>query len=306
MPSRGKSRALVALYIVLPGFLTLLALNLAMAPSLTRLVEGGGFLSDDFLPSPDAELAYTLIPRLNLPRHSYWGVPIITNEQGFRTRPFTTKGPAPRVLLLGDSIAFGVFLPARDTLAASIESTLRARGMSVQVFNLGIPTYNMRQKRASHALFGKGLEPDLVLLQVKKAGDFQKIPPLALTPWMRRVPLWMWIRLRLYRAADRSGSREAGIAAYRSLESDCRRDNVPLCVIAFPYLRKEGEGPLWEADRRIYAASGTKVFDVERILGARGEPASFRVRPGDIIHPNGKAHTLVAKALGPWMESALE
>ena len=86
------------------------------------------------------------------------------NEDGFRDRLYARpKRPeTSRILVLGDSIAFGFGVEEADTFPKVMERSL---GGDVEVLNLGVNGYNPYTEAALLSDVGVSYEPDLVLVQ---------------------------------------------------------------------------------------------------------------------------------------------
>ncbi|HZO01025.1 MAG TPA: SGNH/GDSL hydrolase family protein [Burkholderiales bacterium] len=95
------------------------------------------------------------------------GVPVAFNGFGLRDRE---RSPQPaygtvRVLALGDSVTFGMGVPAEQTFPRQAEVLLTGvRGAPVEVLNMGIPGYNTLHELALLREIGLGLRPDLVVV----------------------------------------------------------------------------------------------------------------------------------------------
>lgn len=77
-------------------------------------------------------------------------VPVRINSRGFRGPEFDPPAPdALRVLVLGDSVSFGLYLRYEDAWPTLLRETLAARagGRPVQVRNLAVPGYSTFQGR---------------------------------------------------------------------------------------------------------------------------------------------------------------
>jgi lysophospholipase L1-like esterase len=282
----------------------LAALNALAARDLPRLFEGGWLLSKDFPPAADPELRCTFVPNLNLAPHPYFGVAIHTNAQGFRTAPFTPKGGQRRVVVLGDSIAFGAFLEESENLAARLAQALAAHGATIEVFNLGVPTYNMREKVAAFRVYGAALRPDAVLLQ-SKPGDFENSRALAVAPWMKRAPLALWLLAR-WRQAQPVRDTDAGIEALNWLAKQCADRNAVLLAAYFPFLVAVPFDDVWREDRAQFARADVKLLDVGGALSReRTDLTVFRARPHDAMHPNERAIELAAETAAEELAPAL-
>jgi lysophospholipase L1-like esterase len=298
---RFYSRLLAALISVAA---LLVIANFLAAWDLPRQIRGEKILSSEFRPVDDAILKYTFTPHRRNYHHAVWGVDISTNADGFRAGPFVPKSKKPRIVLLGDSISFGVYLEEEQNLAGRVSSVLDKLGRPVEIFNLGIPTYAMSQYAASYRRYGAALEPDIVLLQAKP-GDFYDSASILIPAWTRRFPLaqWLWWRYQTYRLQTRTQT--AGISAYHWLANECARNNIPLVVLFFPFLRPPSDDS-WTEDKRELEKAGVPVVDVAAILKATGrELQAFRVRPDDVVHPNAEAISLVTDAVAPIIEERL-
>lgn len=111
---------------------------------------------------PDPYVAFVLRPG---ERENYEGAPVKINELGVRKR----TGPLPtdeamRIVVVGDSVAFGLGLEEGDTIAAQLERILRdASASPVVCETVAVPGWNHRN--AVHFLldhFGS-FEPDVVI-----------------------------------------------------------------------------------------------------------------------------------------------
>jgi lysophospholipase L1-like esterase len=102
-----------------------------------------------------------------------------------------------RILLVGDSFAYGQGVDASEALPAALERVLGASGRRVEVLNFGVPGYNLEENADQYRLFASKWQHDLVLL-VLVDNDLS-------APFCAMVsrPLWSWSlrHLYLFRAA---------------------------------------------------------------------------------------------------------
>ncbi|MCK4409942.1 MAG: hypothetical protein KAW67_07640 [Candidatus Eisenbacteria sp.] len=96
-----------------------------------------------------------------------------TNELGIRSRPIDSGSQSIRVLVLGDSYAFGWGVPEEDAFPRQLESMIgrRFRSVPVEVINAGLPGYGLYQQ---HAMLLKVLsvtEIDIVVSTFSLAND---------------------------------------------------------------------------------------------------------------------------------------
>lgn len=86
------------------------------------------------------------------------------NRAGFRDRSRTLAKPAgvERILVLGDSLAFGFGVAQQASFPARMQAAL---GPGVEVLNLGVNGYNPYTEAALLADVGVAYQPDLVVVQ---------------------------------------------------------------------------------------------------------------------------------------------
>ena len=77
-----------------------------------------------------------------------------------------------RVLFFGDSFVMGYNVPPGETIAASLGKSL---GRGFEVFNMGVMAYGPDQSLAALMDHGLDFQPDMVILGVFAANDFQDI-----------------------------------------------------------------------------------------------------------------------------------
>ena len=93
--------------------------------------------------------------------------PFRINSTGLRNRKLVAKRPgALRVLLLGDSVAFGYDLDDADVFANLVEQDLRGRQIDVEIVNGSVPGWSRHQQRLFLEKFGPEIQPDLVIYTV--------------------------------------------------------------------------------------------------------------------------------------------
>ncbi len=114
----------------------------------------------------DPDLGWRLRPGATGEVRAFGGAPAYTiavNERGLRDDPHPHAKPpgVRRVLLLGDSVAFGSGMPVEETFAALLEERL---GPGVEVVNSAVPGWSTDQQGWWLESEGLRYEPDLVLL----------------------------------------------------------------------------------------------------------------------------------------------
>ena len=113
--------------------------------------------------SSHPDLAYDLSPSTQA---FFRGSDVRVNSFGFRGREIERRKPAGvrRLIVIGDSIAFGDGLAAEDVFANRLEELARARGEALEVLNLGVGGYDVLEAVAFLEHVGLDLQPDIVVL----------------------------------------------------------------------------------------------------------------------------------------------
>lgn len=94
-------------------------------------------------------------------------VPMRINAHGFRDHELRVPKPEGevRILVLGDSITWGDYLPAQEVYVERLESRLRARGArQVEVVNAGVGDMGLRGEVELLLERGLAVEPDVVIV----------------------------------------------------------------------------------------------------------------------------------------------
>jgi len=87
--------------------------------------------------------------------------------QGLRDRVFAIPKPPPgthRILVLGDSIAYGVGVSPGETFAKVLERQLDRPGRRVEVINAGVLGYTAYNEERYYAARGRDFQPDVVVV----------------------------------------------------------------------------------------------------------------------------------------------
>jgi lysophospholipase L1-like esterase len=123
------------------------------------------FLWDLIRSHPDDRVVYTLRPGT---RGRFRGHDLRINSLGMRGEEISAKKPDRtfRILVLGDSHAFGWGMAQDAAFPAVVETLLGSRpsGPRIEVLNTGVPGYNTVQEVRTFELRFDELSPDLVLI----------------------------------------------------------------------------------------------------------------------------------------------
>jgi lysophospholipase L1-like esterase len=138
-----------------------LLVALLLAEVGLRLFAGGGEPRRSKLlsPSSNPELGYVLVPGATNQRVSI-------NALGFRGREVDLEKPAGsrRIVVLGDSLAFGLGVEQDEPFPAQLGALFARAGSAVEVLNLGVPGYDVLNEVGLLAEQGRRLEPDIVVV----------------------------------------------------------------------------------------------------------------------------------------------
>lgn len=143
------------------------------------------------------------------------GIPLEINAQGLRERELGALRPGTlRILVLGDSVVFGLGVRAEDAFPRALERAL-GQQQPIQVLNGGVPGYGTLQEIKLFEETVGVLQPDVVLVTVSVFNDvednvkfarphkrWESAPNVIYKPllWLRqRSQLYMM--LRQYRAS---------------------------------------------------------------------------------------------------------
>lgn len=155
------------------------------------------------------DLPYRLRPGVAL---EVQGSRVSVNELGLRDRANLPPRPEPgtrRVLVLGDSVAFGWLQDADRAFPRRLEDDLRRMGgpwARTEVLNAGVPGYSATTEAAWFRDFGAALQPAVIVVAVN-LNDFDRVPHMnglgILSTDDDRSPSWspsnwseLWLALR--------------------------------------------------------------------------------------------------------------
>lgn len=290
-----------------------------------------------FRPSPTRAFEH----RPNFRGKDIRGNPIQINSRGFRDREHLVPKPtaAYRILVLGDSVAFGDGLRAEETFVKRLEQGLNPNpsGKTVEVLNAGVRGYNTFQELKLLEEAGLSYEPDLVLVAyvLNDAEPFQKQAGL-IDPrhgWLIQIKdfvkqhshLYAFLRRNLELARRRVTPGQfvenydrqfdpdnpgwiASRNALREMKALAEERNFKVMVAVLPRLEGLGDGQVYHAQKiqdQVVAtarALGIETLDLLPVL--RGQDAeSLKITKTDTFHLNPRGHEIVAEVLATYMRT---
>ncbi len=118
-----------------------------------------------YIPDPDPKIAFRLRPGYE---DFVYGAPVKINEKGLRDRlvPYEKSDDVKRILVLGDSVAFGYGVPVEATFSDQWEKSLAKTSgtMHWEVINSGVPAYTTVQEVRWCEVEGLKYQPDAVIV----------------------------------------------------------------------------------------------------------------------------------------------
>jgi hypothetical protein len=148
---------------------------------------------------PDGSLSYAIRPDWETIQESEeYSVRVTTNSLGLRGASVPTQKPpgAYRILVVGDSFAFGYGVEDWESFPARLETELRQRRPDVEVLNAGVPGWSADTYLVYLRERGFALDPDLVILAISE-NDVGDLAWSRLTLGEDRLPVRVESTLRM-------------------------------------------------------------------------------------------------------------
>lgn len=263
------------------------------------------------------------------------GNSICLNSLGLRDREYALPKPRGvfRILVLGDSVAFGDGIRAEETFVKKLETGLNpnAAGKTVEALNAGVRGYNTFQELKLLEEVGLKYGPDLVLVAyvLNDAEPFQKQAGL-IDPrhgWLIKIKdfvrqhsyLYAFLRRNLELARHRvtpgqfvenydrqfDPDNPGWITSKNSLNEMkvlTEKKGIKLLVVVFPRLAGSGAAGTYPAqkiqDQVVATARELGIETLDLLPALRGQDAeSLKVTTTDTFHLNPLGHEIVAAFL---------
>jgi lysophospholipase L1-like esterase len=298
-------------------------LRIVFAHSLDFSMEMWKYASTLKHPVPNPDLSFAHVPN----RSAFlMGVPVSINSHGLRDREYPVeKAPGVvRVVMSGDSTTFGWGVPIEQTVAKILERQLNATaapGRRFEVLNAGVGNYDTVQEYTHYLTYDRQFHPDMVVLEYF-INDAEPVPAER-NPWLLgrsyllaftisrfdsmmrfigRRPNWQEYYAGLYE--DGKPGFEHAKKALADFASATRADHAKLLVAILPELHQINISYPFARQHQIIEdvvrAQNVPVMDLIDGLRDHGPESSLWVTPAD-DHPNGKANTLIAAQILPWI-----
>jgi lysophospholipase L1-like esterase len=210
-----------------------------------------------------------------------------TNRLGLRS-PEIVDGGAVRVVVTGDSFAFGWGVPERDAFPRRLEAMLRERlpGRAVEVVNAAVPGYSVLQQRAMVERLADELTIDAVVSTFSLSNDMidevriRRFAPDRLTEYaprplaensrlarlIGRSRVLGWIDLRTRGAQFQvgnvlPGSVRLAAESLGELVTACRERGVPILLVLVPRRAEIADSGIPRLVARAMTGGGRRAWE---------------------------------------------
>lgn len=272
---------------------------------------------------PHSTLFWELSPDLldmNLLQHK-----VLTNSHGFRSQEISVKKPQGqyRVMVLGDSSAFGFGVAGEETFGAVLSRDLRKKypHRDVRFINGAVSGYTTYQAATFMKERGWKFSPDLIIIsfnddpQMEWKQDVQRAPPAILTPifkllyksniylTLKKIILNARVKVnpKFAMSPDRANeiSRVTADQLRKNLKyilEEAKKRGTQVIIISMP-LQSYGDGETIKSYRRVMKKSAQdRGFLFLDLLNGWKDHSHEEVLI-DVMHPNKKGHELIARDL---------
>ena len=318
-----------------------LALGVVLAVAVAEIILAHTHFIDTppglFRPSPGRSFEH----RPNFRGKDIRGNLIQINSRGLRDKEYLIPKPpvAYRILVLGDSVAFGDGIRAEDTFVKKLEESLNPNpaGKTVEVLNAGVRGYNTFQELGLLREMGLKYEPDLVLVAyvLNDAEPLHKQAGLIDRKYSRLIRiknfvkqhsyLYAFLRRNLELARHRVTPGEfletydrqfdpdnpGWMASKNSLEEMkilTDAGGIKLLVVVFPRLTGLGSNQIYPAqkiqDQVVLTARGLGIDTLDILPSLKGYDAeSLKLTKTDTFHLNPRGNQIIAETLATYISA---
>ena len=173
--SRLRSAARLCLRLAAAA-LVFLVVGEVLARAFGMVDRMNGYSRALYAPGPDADLPYVLRPNVQT---TLFGIDVRVNAFGCRGADITLEPPpgVRRVLMLGDSVVFGMGLPEKETVTTKLGWFLNAKRRT-EVVNAGVQGYDTMAEARWLESLGLRLRPTAVIVGVS-LNDYERPPTVS-------------------------------------------------------------------------------------------------------------------------------
>ncbi len=252
------------------------------------------------------------------------------DEAGMREAPVVADA-VWRLGVMGDSVTYGVGVPAEKRFIHLLAGSLEQRCGPVQLMDAAVPGYSLHQERLATERKVLPRQPDLLFVGVysndtvqftvigSTAYDvrvnleqgfpvfsFLPLPDVVNALLLQHSVFYQWMTLRGMAATDKVSGREDQLLTMalddlNEMRRACVAQGCRMVVALFPELDEPLSGPEPDGTARFYGAlrawattAGVPIIDVRQMLA---QEDYLKVRLDECCHYNEDGHARVAAGL---------
>ncbi len=251
--------------------------------------------------SPGAEVTATYLT----PQQRDWKHSASINAQGFRGESVQDRAGRPRVIVIGDSIAFGLGVNDDETFSVVLENELEGEA---EVLNWGVPGYNLVQTLELLRTKGEQYEPAVVVYAL----NYNDLEPVAIeSARVIRYTLWSNI-YSIYRHLRFLAGEDFEVRLERNREQRARAGFDALDSLV-QLSREWGFHPIVFQTSCTGGIDGLEIMQLLRhaaslgVTTVQGEPeyCTYHYWIPEDWHPTAEGHELLGLSLAPHVNRAL-
>ncbi|OIN89639.1 hypothetical protein AUJ59_00955 [Candidatus Beckwithbacteria bacterium CG1_02_47_37] len=273
----------------------------------------------------------------NWPKLKTWMDDVWYNERnslGFRDREHSFDKPEDtyRILILGDSIAYGQMVEFKDIFPVRLEEKLNETGgQAVEVINMSLMGWNTVEQLQVLTVYGLRFQPDLVVIgfylndpqvkhnsQGKEVADAERqlLPFFGIDQWLNgRYYFYSFVHFRYNRFLEKIGHKDDYKTWQKSLYDKNQRGWKDFVFALDQIKRLSGQNqakllfvslnvePGWEKETtqvlNLVTDINLPVLDM-RPFFQDYDFSDLVVSPSD-WHPNAQAHQIYTQVLGDYI-----
>lgn len=257
------------------------------------------------------------------------------HESGYREASVPPRDDALRVVVLGDSVTYGVFLPYEDTFVHKMKEELARKCGQVQFFDVATPGYSTLQERISLERKGLPARPHVVFVGVfsndlaqftvigstaydMRIKDHDGVPIFSMLPLpdvlnaflVTNSVFYQYVTLKGMAAFDEArdvgtGQVAASVAEFEKIKELCDEAGATLALALFPPLHRALNQPeeratsfYYDEIRKWAGDNSVPYIDMREPLAAYDLE---EIRYDECCHYSPAGHEAVAGILIEWL-----
>lgn len=267
----------------------------------------------------DAELGWINIPNW---KATTFGQPLTTNSKNLRDREYSYEKPEGwrRILVLGDSFAWGYGVADDAIFTEVLEDGFHRRGIPWQVINTGVSGWGTDQQYLYFAREGKKYAPDIVVVAFYLGNDPGNCA--SAVQYGLHKPIFMDLDLTLQNVPvpkppvdttkpplkSKVGRHELVVRIIEQLATECDQAGAKLVLMKFGVFQFPSNPTVLSADADFHAnlariRSRIHYLDLDQEFSRRSLTKPQLTQGVDDGHWNPDGHRIVAEILESFLDS---